>query len=474
MPTNVPLPTFGPNGFVAPSEAEILAGVMQDLNAAFGGNLNQSLATPQGQLASSIAAIVGDVYDLFLFYAQQVDPAYADGRMQDGIARIYFIERIPSAPTVVQATCRGLPGLVIPMASLAKADDENLYLSTEPGTIGSDGTAVIPFACTVDGPIACPALSLSTIYQAVTGWDSVTNLDAGVEGRLVENRSAFEERRSLSTAINAMGILPAILGAVLAVDDVLDGYATENITPFPQLQGGVWLAPNSLYVCVLGGEAQAVGEAIWSRKAPGCNYNGDTVVTVVDPNPAYSSPAPSYEVRFQRPDVIDFSVLVTIRQNSLVPDDARSQIQTAVLNAWTGADGGQRARLGGTVFASRYYGPIVNLGDWAEVLSVLVGVRGSAASVQGSINGEVLTVSQVFSGQLAVGSVLDGTGVEDGTFVSALLGGTGGIGTYSVSVSQNMSSSAVTASTVADVVDMRIDEAPALAADNIHLFLESG
>lgn len=474
MSTSVPVPTLGPNGFVAPTEAEILAGVMQDLNAAFGGNLNQSMATPQGQLATSIAAIIGDAYNLFLYYTQQVDPAYADGRMQDGIARIYFLERIPSAPTVVQATCRGLPGVEIPTAALARADDNNIYLSIESGTIGDDGAVLISFACSVDGPVACPAGSLRTIAQAVTGWDSITNDAAGVEGRLAENRASFEQRRGLSTAINAMGILPAILGAVLAVDGVLDAFVTENITSNPMLQGGVWLAPNSLYVCALGGEAQAVGEAIWSRKAPGCNYNGDTVVTVVDPNPAYSPPAPSYEVRFQRPDVVDFVVLVIIRENSLVPDDALEQVQTAVLAAWTGEDGGARARLGGSIFASRYYGPVVNLGDWAEILSLVVGKRGSAASVQGSISGEVLTVSNVFSGVLAVGNLLDGTGVDVGTYVTGVLSGTGGVGTYSVSVGQSMASSLITASTVFDVVDLRIDEAPALSADNIHLFQESG
>ena len=35
--TSVPPPTFGPKGFIAPSEADILAGVQADINAAFGG-----------------------------------------------------------------------------------------------------------------------------------------------------------------------------------------------------------------------------------------------------------------------------------------------------------------------------------------------------------------------------------------------------------------------------------------------------
>ena len=50
-----------------------------DINAAFGGNLNQALNTPQGQLASSIAAILGNVDDTFAFYTSQTDPAFALG-----------------------------------------------------------------------------------------------------------------------------------------------------------------------------------------------------------------------------------------------------------------------------------------------------------------------------------------------------------------------------------------------------------
>lgn len=84
MTTNVPAPTFGPTGFVAPSESAILAGVQADFQAAFGGNLNfgtvsgsQTNPTPQGQLATSQAAIIGAAYDIFCNLTQMVDPAYA-------------------------------------------------------------------------------------------------------------------------------------------------------------------------------------------------------------------------------------------------------------------------------------------------------------------------------------------------------------------------------------------------------------
>ena len=124
--TSVPFPTFGPSGFVAPDETSILAGVIADLNAAFGNKLNfgttggaQTNPTPQGQIAASETAIIGDSFAMFLWFCSQVDPAYSTGRMQDGIARIYFISRIAGAPSVQPCVCTGLNGVVIPVGALA-------------------------------------------------------------------------------------------------------------------------------------------------------------------------------------------------------------------------------------------------------------------------------------------------------------------------------------------------------------------
>src|ERR1019366_4879807 len=133
--TSVPLVTFGPQGFIAPAESDILAGVQADMNAAFGGNLNPALETPQGQLASSMAALTGNANDIFAFYTQQIDPAYAEGRMQDGIARIYFLERNPAQPTSVTVNVSGLSGVQIPVGALAQATDGNLYLATGSASI---------------------------------------------------------------------------------------------------------------------------------------------------------------------------------------------------------------------------------------------------------------------------------------------------------------------------------------------------
>ena len=79
---------------------------------------------------------------------------------------------------------------------------------------------------------------------------------------------------------------------MLNVAGVLDAYVTENPSATPATIGGVTLVANSLYVAVTGGTAIDVATAIWSKKAPGCAYNGNTTVVVQDTSSGYSPPYP--------------------------------------------------------------------------------------------------------------------------------------------------------------------------------------
>lgn len=239
MTTNVPPISQGPLGWIAPAESAVLTGVQEDWNSAFGGNLNLgtttagTVAPPQVQLSVSETAIIGNTNNLLLALFNGVDPAYASGRMQDGIGRIYFMTRIAAASTVVQCTCSGLPGVVIPFNALAIDTAGNVYSCTQSGTIPSGGTIVLPFANNIQGPIPCPATTLSKIYQAINGWDSINNVSDGAVGNLVESRYQFEKRRIQSVAKNSVNSTQAIQGAVLAVPGVLGAYTQDNSNAYP-------------------------------------------------------------------------------------------------------------------------------------------------------------------------------------------------------------------------------------------------
>lgn len=371
--STVPGITLGPLGWIIPQESAVLAGVRADLNTAFGGNLNPALETPQGQVATTETAIIGSKNDEVLALFNSFDPQYAAGRAQDALARIYFLERDPARPTAVTATCTGAPTTVIPIGALARATDGNLYICTSATTIPIGGTVSVPFECQTTGPIVCPAGSLDRIYQAIPGWDTITNAADGTVGNSVESRSAFETRRQQSVALNARGILSAVQGAVLDVENVLDAYTTENPTGSPLVIGGYTLAKNSLYVAVTGGTNQAVGDAIWSKKSPGCNYNGATTVTVTDDQSGYEIPYPTYAVSFVRPSDLPVLFEVGIRNSTSVPSNYETLIEDALIAAFAGEDGGPRARIGSQIYALRFFSAIAALGAWAQVVSIKIG-----------------------------------------------------------------------------------------------------
>jgi hypothetical protein len=468
--SSVPRPAWTDRGFVAPAESAILAGAQADLNAAFGGNLNPGLSTPQGQLATSLAAIVAARYDEFVALTNAVDPAFAAGRMQDGIARIYFITRLPALPTIVEAACTGLPGVVIAAGAAAQATDGTLYHCTGTVTIPVGGSVAAQFAAAITGPIACPAGSLTTIYQAVPGWDTIINAADGVLGVNVETRAAFEARRGQSVAKNSAGMLTSILGSVLGVPGVLDAYATENPSASAATIGGVSIAAHALYVAVTGGDSLAVATAIWRKKPPGCAYAGNTTVTVTDTNSGYSLPLPTYAVTFEIPAATAVKFAVRIVNSAAVPSNALALIQAAIIAAFAGADGGPRARIGSAIYASRFYAAVAALGAWAQVVSITVGT-GSAAAVTGAIAATTLTVSAVASGTLAVGQLLTGPNVAPSTYITALGTGTGGTGTYTVGVSQTAASAAIAATALGNNVAMTIAQAPTTSAADINLTL---
>lgn len=400
---SIPVPTFSDAGLSIPAESAIKAGLWAMFKAAFGASLNTSDASPQGQLVTSLAAAFGASNDLLLQYVNLIDPALSSGRMQDAIARIYYLERIGSTSTQVTCTCTGAAGTVIPRGSLAQATDGTIYASTATATIPAGGSVAVNFAALDNGPTACPAGTLTRIYRFVTGWNSITNAADGVPGRDTETPAEFEARRAASVALNASGILPSIKAAVLDTDGVTDVYVTENATGTSATIGGVSVAANSLFVSVVGGTDADVAAAIWSRKPPGCAYTGTTTVTVTDRSTGYTTPFPSYPVKFTRAAGKSIFFAVSIADNGLVPADAESQIRNAILAAFRGADGGPAAKIGATIYALRFASAVAAVGSWVQIISITVG--GTASPTTASVTVNINETPTLALGHIAVSLV---------------------------------------------------------------------
>lgn len=376
--TSVPSVTFSTTGVSAPDELDVLNGRLSDLSSSLGSSMSTSLTTPQGQMAMSDAAIIGDKNDQILAFANQVNPDYSSGRFQDAIGRIYFMTRIAAAGTVVSATCTGLVNTSIPAGSAAQDDAGYIYYSLSDASIGPDGTATVSFQNVTTGEIACAAGNLNTIYKAVDGWSGITNASAGTVGNDVESRANFEYRRKNSVAANAVNSVQAVYAALLAINGVLDAYVIDNPTGEPVAVGATnYIIPaNSIYAAVVGGTANDIAKALWTKKSSGCSYIGNTSATVYDDN--YNDPKPSYTPEWQTPTSTPIYFNIEIEADNSLPSNIVELIKESVISAFNGDDGGSRARIAATIYSGRYYNPVFTVDSNVNIQSLLIGLSASA------------------------------------------------------------------------------------------------
>ncbi len=372
LTSNVPNILFTEDGIIVPTAAEVLTGVLKDFSQVFGGNMRVDLRTPQGQLASSLAAIITSKNNEIALLVNQINPEYADGFFQDAIGEIYFLPRKPGTATRVTCTVTGLPGTVIPANTLAKDTVGNIYTFISVITIPSTGTTTAILDNIQTGEIACAANTLTVIYQTVNGWDSITNPNAGVPGIPVENRQKYEYRRKQSVAANATGTIAAIRANVFKIPEIIEVYGVDNVTSEPIIITGVTLVPHSLYICAYAKNwtlalREKVAAAIFDKKDLGCDYNGDTVITIYD--------GIAYNVRFQEAQQLSVFFRINIRNNPALPNTIASQIQNAILTNFD-------EKIGSLIEANTFYGTILAVDPRIQIISVFVGNTANPSTLQ--------------------------------------------------------------------------------------------
>ena len=368
MKTNVPEIEITATGLKLPTELDILKGVLADFNIAFGGNLNLNLETPQGQLASSLAAIIADKNNQIAWLANQVHPDYAEGFMQDAIAKIYFLERKQATDSIVTCEFMGLAGTRIPKGFIVKDTLGNNWVLQQNISILAGGT--VTGTLSAKGSVPAKAHTVNQMYQTIVGLDRVDNPQDATAGKLIESRAEFRDRRQRSVAINAHGTPQAVYANVFALDGVSDVYVVDNPKGEAVTLNGYRLKPHSIYVAVVGGNNQQIAKTILQYAGNGCDFNGNTNVTVYDDN--YSEPKPAYQVSFMRP--VDLPIYFRVRVEQGAPIGYQDVIKQAIIAAFNGDN---KARIGANIYAIRYVAPVVKAMPDAHILDVEIGLAKS-------------------------------------------------------------------------------------------------
>lgn len=383
-------------GLYSPDTATIREAVASDWQEAFAEPdlppLDVEPVTPAGQLIDSQTAIIEDKNAQVLFLANQFNPKVADGRWQDALGFIYFMERQVELPSLVTAQLTGLAGTVVPAGSLVRTADGVTLRSEKAVAIGADGTAQAVFATLEAGPVQVPAHSVQTIVTTIPGWDTVDNAAAGVPGQLRETRSEFEARRAASVAANAHGTVAALYGSIGNIDGVLDLVILENITGAPVEKWGVTIPAHGVFISVYGGADEKIAEAIYRKKDAGAATGGNTRVSYTDTSIQNHRGGAAYAYNIERPVPLPFALRVTIRDTDSLPASIVEDIKDAVMADFNGLAGKDRVRMAGMVYASRFYAPIMSAGVQELVTSKIAAPAGTGWADEITVNADRVPV----------------------------------------------------------------------------------
>lgn len=374
--------SFDPvTGLYAPDTPGIRDAVVQDWTQAFADPdqppLDTEPTTPAGQLIDSETAIIEDKNAQVLYLANMFNPKVSDGRWQDALGYIYFLERQIETPSVVTCKLTGLSGTAIPAGALVQTTDGTVLSADNAVTIGSNGTATLTFSNQESGPVAIPAHSATSIVTVIPGWDTVDNETAGVPGRIRESRSEFEQRRYDSVAANAHGTLAALYGTIGNIPGVVDLVILENIGSDPIEEWGVTVPGHGFFISVYGGDGTAIAEAIYRKKDGGCDTGGNTQVSYTDTEIQNYRGGVTYTYNIERPDPLAFSVQVTIRRTNSTPATIVDSIKAAVLADFNGSAGKDRVRMAAVFYASRFYCSVSSAGV-QDIVSIKISMDGGA------------------------------------------------------------------------------------------------
>ncbi|MDC9591128.1 baseplate J/gp47 family protein [Xenorhabdus sp. XENO-10] len=349
----IPKLQITPDGILAPPTQEVIDGWWRVLKSCLGDNLNTDMKTPQGQLVTSLTAIITDERNFFVNLLNSFDPRYADGVMQDALAYIYFLQRKRATKSVAEVTINGLANTVIPVGFQVTDDSGKTWGTQAEARIGDNGLVTVNVYCDVAGRVIASTGAINRMVKNINGVDSVINKTAAIVGRGEESRQEFELRRQESVAINAKNTNAATYGAVSNIKNVIDCYVIDNpsdatitvgVTDYPLIR-------NSIAVSVVGGDDNEIAKMIWIKAGSGCSFVGNTSVKYQDTiNFPYLPP--TYDIKFIRPTHVPIEFAITFEDKLRLTHQDKEAIKKSILDEF--GTGRGKGRIAKKLIASDY------------------------------------------------------------------------------------------------------------------------
>ena len=283
---------------------------------------------------------------------------------------------------------------------MVQSTNGDLFQCIAGGTIPAGGTITLQFEAVEAGEIPVSSNTLTTIYNMVSGWDTVNNSSAGTIGTEEESRADFEARRKKTLALNATGSIGSVYAHVYDVKGVTDVYCYENPTGSSVTYRGITLSPHSAYICqngasIINGTAGdgSLAEAIYNSLSAGCDTNGSNTCT-------YTDPVTNVQYSYSYYNSTNTNIYIQVNLAYSISEEIKQKVKEAFSKEFSGQSivDNKKISIGDDVYASRFYDVIKALNDNDIVLkSIKVSTNGSSWQDVLNFNMNILPILDITS-----------------------------------------------------------------------------
>lgn len=305
----------------------------------------------------------------------------------------------PTAASVAALLVTAVNGAIGTASAVATDSDPtgatlDVYATGSPISVAVSGNLDVteiasqaPATAVTTGPIDASANTIQTIVTPAAGLLAVTNRFDGVQGVDIETEPALKQRRR--SAVRGPGSASA--AAVRArLPNMVPGIQQINIYENnTDVVDGDGRPAGAFEVVVVGGDDQAIANALWAMKPMGNGFFGNVSKTVLD------AAGGAQTVSFSRPTQIYLWVLAAITdfdENVAYPVDGDQQIANAI------ATQGNLIKAGGLVVPDAFKRAIYGIPGIAAV-TVTIATSATAAGPPGAYSGANLQLTATQQGK---------------------------------------------------------------------------
>jgi uncharacterized phage protein gp47/JayE len=313
--------TFDENGVTLDRYSDILARLQALAIEKWGESIDLSEDEWQGHEYAQLALLLSEINEILQDVYDSMSVNDAIGVYLDRLLVLIGMYRNAAAFSTVTLTLTAGAATTVPAGTRYATASEVIFATDTELVFTAAGSDTVTATCTVVGANDAAIAEVTVIKDSVFGITAVTNAVAATPGRLRETDSELKARHTIAVSTSGDSDLASIFEAVSALTGVSSVYIEENDTAIAK--NGI--PAHTIYVTVIGGDSDAIANAIYGNKTESVSTYGAQTVSVYDETISQSTDI-HFDIAANVPIYLTLNITTVA---GVFPDDGEDQIRAA-------------------------------------------------------------------------------------------------------------------------------------------------